>query len=81
MKPISPVIKGYQQHEVIFDGKEKGVYIPLPALVLKEPGKPVLSRWTFTQEERQKVAKGADILFTQLIFDELYHPVILEVSE
>jgi alpha-beta hydrolase superfamily lysophospholipase len=81
MKPISPVLEGYQQHEVVFAKTQSDVYLPLPALILKGEEKPVVSRWQLDDGERARIAAGADILFTQLIFDELYHPVILEVTE
>jgi hypothetical protein len=80
MKPISPVLDGYQDKEVIF-AKNQKEYLPLPALILKDPGKPVLSRWKLDDEERQRIAAGADILMTQYIFEDLYHPVQMEVSE
>jgi hypothetical protein len=80
MKPISPVVPGYEEHEVVF-AKTQKEYLPLPALVLKGREKPVVSRWTFTDEERGRIMGGADILMTQYIFEDLYHPVQMEVTE
>ena len=80
MKPISPVIKGLEQVEVVF-AKDQKEYLPLPALVLSGPEKPVISRWALDEEERKLVAAGADILLAQWIFEDRYHPVLLEVSE
>lgn len=80
MIPVSPVIDGYQQHEVTF-AKDQPEYLPLPALVLEGIEKPVVSRWRLDDEERKKVAAGADILLTQNIFTDLYHPVRLEVAD
>jgi hypothetical protein len=79
MRPISPVIDGYQKHEVIF-AKNQEEYLPLPALVLEGEEKPVVSRWRLDDEERKQIAAGADILLTQNIFTDLYHPVRLEVA-
>ena len=80
MKPISPVIEGYQSKEVVF-AKEQPEYMPLPALVLEGEDKPIVSRWQLNDEERKQIAAGADILFTQMIFSDLYHPVRLEVVD
>jgi hypothetical protein len=80
MRPISPVIDGYQKHEVIF-AKNQEEYLPLPALVLEGEEKPVVSRWRLDDEERKQIAAGADILLTQNIFTDLYHPVRLEVAD
>lgn len=92
MIPVSPVIKGYEQHEVVF-AKNQEEYLPLPALVLEGEEKPVVSRWRLDDEERKKIAEGADILLTQNIFsghicphcegkfDSLFNPVRLEVAE
>lgn len=92
MIPVSPVIKGYEQHEVVF-AKSQPEYLPLPALVLEGEEKPVVSRWRLDDEERKKIAAGEDILLTQNIFsghvcphcegkfDSLFNPVRLEVSD
>lgn len=80
MLPVSPVIKGYEQHEVVF-AKNQPEYLPLPALVLEGEEKPVVSRWRLDDEERKQIAAGADILLTQNIFTDLYHPVRLEVID
>ena len=80
MKPISPVIPEYQQYEVVF-AKEQPEYKPLPALRLDDPSNPIVSRWTFTKEERARVAAGSDLLLTQYIFEDLFHPLHLEVTE
>ena len=80
MKPISPVIPEYQQYEVVF-AKEQPEYRPLPALRLDDPSNPIVSRWTFTKEERARVAAGSDLLLTQYIFEDLFHPLHLEVTE
>lgn len=80
MKPISPVIKGYEDIEIVF-AKDQPEYLPLPVLRLHGPEKPMMSRWSLDEEERKRIAEGADILMTQYIFEDLYHPVQMEVSE
>ena len=80
MIPVTPIFKGYEQHEVVFAATQNE-YLPLPALVLKGPEKPVVSRWGLNDEEKARIAAGSDILLTQYIFEDLYHPVQMEVSE
>jgi hypothetical protein len=48
---------------------------------LQGEGKPVVSRWKLDDEERSRIAQGADILLTQMIFDGPYNPIQMEVSE
>jgi hypothetical protein len=78
--PISPVVPGYEKSEIIF-AKDQPEYLPLPALRLTGPQTPILSRWKLDDEERARIARGADILLTQMIFDGLYNPIQMEVSE
>jgi hypothetical protein len=80
MIPVSPIFKGYEQHEVVF-AKTQKEYMPLPALVLEGDERPVVSRWKLDDEEKARIAAGSDILLTQYIFEDLYHPVQMEVSE
>jgi hypothetical protein len=80
MKPISPVIPGYENIEIIF-AKNQAEYMPLPALRLHGDTTPILSRWRLDDEDRKRIAAGADILLTQHIFTDLFHPIQMEVSE
>ena len=81
VKPISPVLKEFVQHEIVF-AKDQPEYLPLPALRIDDPANPIVSRWTFSpRRSAKKVAAGADILLTQYIFEDLFHPLHLEVSE
>ena len=80
MKPISPVIKGYEAVETVF-AKDQPEYLPLPALILHGSQRPVLSRWQLDDEERAAITRGSDILLTQYIFEDLYYPVQLEVAD
>ena len=80
MIPVTPIFKGYEQHEVVFAATQNEC-LPLPALVLKGPEKPVVSRWRLNDEEKARIAAGSDILLTQYIFEDLYHPVQMEVYE
>lgn len=78
MKPVSPVIPGLEEYETVI-AKDQTQYLPLPAFVGSEPDVPVMSRWRLTDEEREKVATGADIVLTLLTFGSSLQPIVLEV--
>ena len=80
MKPVSPVIKGFEQHEIIL-AKDQPQYIPLPTLVVEGDEKRMISRWEFSDLEREQIAKGASLLLEQLTFGSLYHPIALSIMD
>lgn len=71
MIPVSPVMPGSEPIETKF-GESQEEYIPLPAVYLDQRNRPVLSRWRLNDEERDKIAAGADIVMTLLTF---WHPL------
>ena len=79
MVPVSPVMPGSGPIERVL-GKDQPEYVPLPMVYLDTPQRPVISRWRLTDEERAAVAAGGDVILTQLIFGELFHPVHLQVA-
>lgn len=58
--------------------KDQPQYLPLPTL-RSEDGR-VVSRWTLTDEEREKVAAGADIYLTLHTFNNPLQPILLTVD-
>jgi len=78
MTPVSPVMAGSVDIEVII-GKDQPEYIPLPALYLDTPSCPMISRWRLTDEERQAVAAGADIVLQQLTFRRPFQPINVQI--
>jgi hypothetical protein len=78
MMPVSPVMPGSKPIEKVL-AEHQEEYIPLPMVYLDTKTRPVVTRWRFTDEERQAIASGADIVYTQLTFGELFHPVRLQV--
>lgn len=78
MTPVSPVILGLEDHEILI-AKDQPEYIPLPALRLNGPEKPVMSRWRLTPEEKLKIEQGGDIVLTLLTFGSPLQPICLEV--
>lgn len=79
MKPVSPVMPGMDVNEVVI-AKDQPEYIPLPAVVLaKAHGTPVMTRWRLTDEERELIKFGHDVVLTQMTFGGPLQPVHLQV--
>lgn len=67
MMPVSPVMPGSESIEVVY-AKGQEEYIPLPAVWMEtEHARVVISRWRLTDEEREKVAQGGDIVLQLMI--------------
>lgn len=79
MTPVSPIMPGSQPIEIVL-GKGQEAYIPLPAVYLDTEARPMITRWRFSDEERKAIAEGADVVLTQLTFQQLFQPVHLQVS-
>lgn len=81
MTPVSPVVPGFEDCEVVF-AKDQPEYLPLPALVRNDsPDLPVTSRWRLTDWEREKIRNGADVVLTLLTFGDPLQPITLEILD
>jgi hypothetical protein len=78
MTPTSPVLPGSESIEIVL-GRNQPQYTPLPAVYLDTPCKPMITRWRLTDEERDAVANGADVILQQLTFGEPFQPVNLQI--
>lgn len=78
MTPVSPVLPGSESIEIIL-GRKQPQYIPLPAVYLDTPSRPMITRWRLSDEQREAVANGADVILQQLTFGEDFQPVNLQV--
>lgn len=78
MTSVSPVVPGSEICEIVL-GENQPEYIPLPALYLDTPERPMITRWRFSDEERDLIAGGADLVFQQLTFGHPYQPVMFEI--
>lgn len=78
MTPVSPVMPGSESIEVVL-GKGQEQYIPLPAVYLDMKCLPMVTRWRFSDEEREAIAKGADLVTQQLTFREKFQPINYQV--
>jgi len=79
MSPVSPEFPDSQ--EVIF-AKDQPEYAPLPAAIVKrDEGQAVVTRWRFTDEERAAIANGADLYLELLTFGQPLQPIRMLVGE
>ena len=78
MRAVSPVLPGSADIEVTL-GKDQPEYIPLPAVYLDNEWRPMITRWRFSEEERQAIAEGADLVMTQMTFTKPFQPVHLQI--
>jgi hypothetical protein len=74
---VSPVIKGLEPFEQVL-AKDQKEYSPLPILRGRGPNYIVMSRWTFTAEERAAIAAGSDLIIAQMTFGQLFQPTMIE---
>jgi hypothetical protein len=92
MKAVTPVIPGAEHLEQRL-GKNQPEYDELPALPvqfqLPSSSAPVgfsttadgvVTRWKFTDEERRRIADGADLFLTVLTFGQRFQPVMLALD-
>jgi hypothetical protein len=79
MNAVSPVMPGSEEVEKAL---ERSAFhcCWMPSVKLDGPTGPVLSRWRLTDEEREQIAAGADIVMTQLTFDDPFRPTHLQVT-
>ncbi len=75
-----PVFEGLEHREVVY-AKDQPEYIPLRTLVSAGPDRKVLSRWTFTDKQREVVAKGADVFLELSTFGKPLQPIRMMVSD
>jgi hypothetical protein len=78
MKPVSPVIKGFEEHEFLL-AKDQKQYLPIPTLVAEGDEKSFISRWEFTPEEKELIAAGGTLLYHQLTFGNDFQPICFEI--
>lgn len=81
LKPADrPIFNGLESEEVVY-AKDQPEYIPLRTLVSESAERRVISRWTFTDEQRKAIAEGADIFLELLTFEHPLQPIRMAVSD
>jgi len=68
---------GSEPIEIVL-GKDQPQYVPLPAVYLDSPARPMITRWRLDDEERAAIAAGADVVLQQLTFGQPFQPVNLQ---
>lgn len=77
MKSVSPIFKHSKSAEVIY-AEHQPEYTPLPALRNEHT---LVTRWNFSDEERERIAKGEDLFLFIQHFGGAVQPVCLIVGE
>lgn len=78
MTPISPVLAPeFSDLEVVY-AKDQPEYNPLPTL--RNASGVVMSRWKLTDEEREAISAGADILLSVWTFNQKLQPLRMEIA-
>lgn len=75
-----PVVAGLEKHERVF-AKDQPEYIPLRTLVANRQEGTVMSRWTFTDEQRKAIAEGADIYLQLSTFNRPLQPIRIVIAD
>lgn len=75
-----PVVHGLEDKEVVY-AKDQPEYIPLRTLVSQTEEREVISRWTFTDEQRKAIAEGADVFLILMTFGAPLQPIKMAVSD
>ena len=78
MTAVSPVMPGSHPIEIVL-GEGQPEYVPLPAVYLDTPSRPMITRWRLSAEERDAIIAGADVVLQQLTFRMPFQPVNLQV--
>lgn len=68
-------LAGLPAHTVIVWAQDQPQYQPLTTVRLEGPEGRVISRWTFTAEERSRIAAGEDLYLEQLTFRDRLQPL------
>lgn len=67
-------------HDLVTYARDQPQYRPLPVARLHGPEGRLISRWTFTAEERAKIAAGEDLYIEVLTFGLKLQPILPNVG-
>lgn len=82
MRPVAPRTGAYE----IMVAENQEEYQPLCIALYTRPGSPgdepeiLLTRWTMTPEERQRIANGEDLYISQMTFGKPLNPMQVQVG-
>jgi hypothetical protein len=76
MQAISPVVPGYEEHEVVY-GKNQPQYMQLPTLAFSdEVGVGLITRWRLTWRERWRLLFRGDLFVHIRTFGNALQPIL-----
>ena len=71
-------VEGVEGRRVVF-GANQPEYRPLPGVIVDEQTGCVVTRWEFSDEEREAIAGGAVLEYRLLTFGHPFPPVLFNV--
>jgi len=77
---IRPVVEGLEEYEIGIGGDNAAQPQYNELAALRSPEGIVITRWAFTEEERQAIAAGEDIYLSVMPFNHPFQPVSLRVG-
>jgi hypothetical protein len=82
MRPIAPRIRGLDEVTV---AENQAEYRPVTVAIRRsdthQGATEIITRWTFSEEERSRIAAGDDILVTQLSWSGRMAPMDVTLME
>ena len=79
MKPISPVIVGFEDLEIVY-AKDQPEYLPLPALPY-DNGNGIITHWRLSWKERLRALFVGDLYLRVLTFKKPLQPISLSTEK
>lgn len=80
MKPVSPVLPGYDDIPEMAYAKDQPQYGLLPVVKIDGPEGQILTRWQPTEDERARIAAGQDVYLWVCTFGQPLQPLLVEVK-
>lgn len=77
MKPVSPIIPGLEEEEIVI-AKDQEEYKPLPALKVADGY--ILTRWEFTEKDIENIQKTNSLYLYMLVGDGPVTPILLQTE-
>lgn len=74
-----PVVEGMEEAEVVY-AKDQPPYRPLRTLPSNGPERKVLSRWALRPDQREAVARGADVYLELMTFGHPLQPIRMGIG-
>lgn len=71
---------GFESGTEVIYAEDQPEYIQLPAIRFPGTEGLVVTRWTFTNEERDAIDAGADLFLGTMTFNQPLQPLILSVG-